>query len=106
MQHSQTRGGFWRERCGVLCPPLGDGSSQGQGTVFTGDKITAEEAKALGMVNHVVPERHCTTLPKPWRDELPVDLSMGLRLAKQSVNQAQDAQGFGAHCRAQCPCSS
>ena len=62
--------------------------------LFTGDAISAEEGRALGMVNHVV-----------GRDALPdftLDLaariakrpSMGLKLAKQSVNQAQDAQGL------------
>ncbi len=50
--------------------------------LFTGEAITAEEAKSLGMVNHVVPG-HIAKQPM-----------VGLKLAKQSVNQMQDAQGL------------
>ncbi|GAA0603898.1 enoyl-CoA hydratase [Sporichthya brevicatena] len=73
--------------------------------LFTGAAVTADEAHRLGMVNHVV--------PRPELDEFTLDLaraiaskpSMGLKLAKQAVNQALDAQGqwtalqtaFGLH---------
>ena len=62
--------------------------------LFTGDSIDARKAEMLGMVNHVVPraELESTTLDLARRiAERP---SMGLKLAKQSVNQAQDAQGL------------
>ena len=62
--------------------------------LFTGEAIGAEEAKQLGMVNRVVPrddlEKHTLELAT----KIASRPSMGLRLAKQSVNQAQDAQGL------------
>ena len=62
--------------------------------LFTGDKITADEAKALGMVNHVVPRESLQEFTQTMARRIASRPSMGLRLAKQSVNQAQDAQGF------------
>ena len=62
--------------------------------LFTGDKISAEEAKALGMVNHVVSADALHDFTQSMADRIASRPSMGLRLAKQSVNQAQDAQGF------------
>lgn len=62
--------------------------------LFTGDAIGAEEAKSLGMVNHVVP---LTELPQKTIDmatKISKRPSMGLKLAKQSVNQMQDSQGL------------
>ena len=62
--------------------------------LFTGEVITAEEARALGMVNRVVPldelEEHTNALAA----HIATRPSMGLKLAKQSVNQMQDAQGM------------
>ena len=62
--------------------------------LFTGDKITADEAKALGMVNHVVRRETLHDFTQTMAGRIASRPSMGLRLAKQSVNQAQDAQGF------------
>ncbi len=62
--------------------------------LFTGDPISAADAKSLGMVNQVVArdalESHTLELAK----KIALRPGMGLRLAKQSVNQMQDAQGF------------
>lgn len=62
--------------------------------LFTGAPLTAGEALALGMVNHVVADDDL--------DEFTVDLARriaampayGLRLAKASVNASLDAQGY------------
>ena len=64
--------------------------------LFTGDKITADEAKALGMLNHVVPRDALHDFTQTLARRIAIRPSMGLRLAKQSVNQAQDAQGFSS----------
>lgn len=62
--------------------------------LFSGDPISAADAKSLGMVNQVIArdalESHTLELAK----KIALRPSMGLRLAKQSVNQMQDAQGF------------
>lgn len=62
--------------------------------LFTGEVIMAEEAKQLGMVNHVVPKEELTEFTMNMAEQIAKRPLMGLKLAKQSVNQAQDAQGF------------
>jgi len=46
------------------------------------------------MVNRVVPAADLTSATLALAEKVAAKPSMGLRLAKQSVNQAQDAQGF------------
>ena len=62
--------------------------------LFTGAAIGAEEARTLGMVNHVVPRAELEKFTLELAQRIASRPSMGLKLAKQSVNQAQDAQGF------------
>ena len=62
--------------------------------LFTGGVMSAAEAKSCGMVNHVVPNDELTAFTTQMADRIAMRPSMGLRLAKQSVNQAQDAQGI------------
>lgn len=62
--------------------------------LFTGDPVTAAEAKALGMVNQVVPRDELEKRTLELASKIASRPSMGLRLAKQSVNQTQDAQGL------------
>lgn len=62
--------------------------------LFTGGIMSAVEARATGMVNHVVPREELSGFTAQMADRIAQRPSMGLRLAKQSVNQAQDAQGF------------
>ena len=62
--------------------------------LFTGGRISAAEAKSCGMVNHVVPRPELTSFTQQMAARIAQRPSMGLRLATQSVNQAQDAQGL------------
>lgn len=62
--------------------------------LFTGEAIGAEEARQLGMVNRVVPRAELADETLQLACKIASRPSMGLKLAKQSVNQAQDAQGF------------
>ena len=62
--------------------------------LFTGGVMSAAEAKSCGMVNHVVPNAELADFARQMADRIAQRPSMGLRLAKQSVNQAQDAQGI------------
>jgi len=62
--------------------------------LFTGEAITAEQAKSLGMVNHVVPRSELTGFTTDMAEHIAQRPSMGLKLAKQSVNQMQDSQGL------------
>lgn len=62
--------------------------------LFTGGVMSAQEAKSCGMVNHVVANDDLADFARQMADRIAQRPSMGLRLAKQSVNQAQDAQGI------------
>ncbi len=62
--------------------------------LFTGGIMSAAEAKSCGMVNHVVPLDELRDFAMQMAERIAKRPSMGLRLAKQSVNQAQDAQGI------------
>ena len=62
--------------------------------LFTGEAIDAAEARMLGMVNRVVPREKLEAETLALAEKIASRPSMGLKLAKQSVNQAQDAQGF------------
>jgi enoyl-CoA hydratase len=62
--------------------------------LFTGDFLGADDAYRLGMVNHVVPRDELAGTVQELAEKIASKPAMGLKLAKQSVNQAQDAQGL------------
>jgi enoyl-CoA hydratase len=62
--------------------------------LFTGEPITAEEARQLGMVNLIVDRSELTEATLNLARKIARRSSMGLTLAKQAVNQSQDAQGI------------
>ena len=68
--------------------------------LFTGGMLSAREAQTLGMVNHVVPRDELEGFTLSLAKRITERPSMGLRLAKESCNQAQDAQGFWTALRA------
>lgn len=62
--------------------------------LFTGEAIGAAEAMALGMVNHVVPRDQLEQFTLELARKVARRPSIGLKLAKMSVNQSLDAQGM------------
>ena len=62
--------------------------------LFTGGTMSAAEAKSCGRVNHVVAGDELAPFTMQMAERIAKRPPMGLRLAKQSVNQAQDAQGI------------
>ncbi|MAS41936.1 MAG: enoyl-CoA hydratase [Rhodobacteraceae bacterium] len=62
--------------------------------LFTGGMLGAAEARAIGFVNHVVARDELEGFTLGLAKRIASRPAMGLRLAKQSVNAAQDAQGF------------
>jgi enoyl-CoA hydratase len=73
--------------------------------LFTGAAIPAAEALRLGMVNHVVPRAELDVFTGDLARRIAAQPTMGVKLAKQAVNQTLDAQGqwtalqaaFGLH---------
>lgn len=62
--------------------------------LFTGRGITAELARELGMVNRVVPAAQLESATLELAGEIAAQPMMGLKTAKESVNQMQNAQGL------------
>ncbi len=69
------------------------GARKAKEMLFTGEEISAAEALQLGMVNKVVERDHLETTTLELAGKIVKRPSMGLKLAKQAVNQALDAQG-------------
>jgi enoyl-CoA hydratase len=62
--------------------------------LFTGRAITAEEARAVGMVNRVVPLEDLESATRELALQIAAQHSWALRMAKRAVNQTLDVQGF------------
>ena len=62
--------------------------------LFTGEPIGAAEAKALGMVNEVVPRAELESFTLAMAEKIGSRPMIGLKTAKMSVNQSMDAQGL------------
>jgi len=61
--------------------------------LFTADWIGAKEAHRLGMVNHVVPRAELETFGLAMAERIAQKPLFALKLTKQAINAAQDAQG-------------
>jgi len=61
--------------------------------LFTADWLSAQEAHALGMVNHVVPSDQLAQFTLELAQRIATKPLFALKLAKEAVNAAEDAQG-------------
>lgn len=61
--------------------------------LFTSEAVSAHDAFRLGMVNHVVPRDELTAFTMGLATRIAEKPLFALRLAKEAVNVAQDAQG-------------
>ena len=61
--------------------------------LFTSDAVTAAEAQALGMVNHVVPRDELQPFVMALATKIAARPLFALKLTKEAVNAAQDNQG-------------
>lgn len=62
--------------------------------LFTGRAITAEEAKAIGMVNRVVPRAELDAATRELAAGIARMHPFALQMAKRAVNHTLDVQGF------------
>jgi enoyl-CoA hydratase len=70
------------------------GARKAKELLFTGGAIGAADAMALGMVNRVVQRADLEAATLELASRVARMPSIGLKLAKQSVNQSLDAQGY------------
>jgi enoyl-CoA hydratase len=61
--------------------------------LFTADWLSAAEAKALGMVNHVVARAELDAFVLALAERIAKKPAFALKLAKEAVNAADDAAG-------------
>jgi enoyl-CoA hydratase len=62
--------------------------------LFTGDRFDAERARALGMVNRVVPREDLADEVTAIAERIATMPQFGLALTKKAVNQAEDQMGM------------
>ncbi|MCI4644615.1 MAG: enoyl-CoA hydratase [Hyphomonadaceae bacterium] len=81
------------------------GTRKAKELLFTSDWLSATDAQKLGMVNHVVPTESLLDEATAMARKIAQKPMFALRLAKEAVNAAEDAQGrptaikvaFGLH---------
>ena len=76
------------------------GARRAKEMLFTGEPVTAREAQQLGMVNRVAPAADLEAETLRLAATIAGKPTFALKLAKESVNQAQEAQGMWTAMRA------
>ena len=69
------------------------GVRKAKAMLFTSDSVSAADAYRLGMVNHVVPPAELSEFAMSMAPRIAEQPLFALKLAKESVNAAQDNQG-------------
>lgn len=69
------------------------GARKAKEMLFTADWLSAEDARALGMVNHVVPAGELDSFALDMAERIAAKPLFALKLAKEAVNAAQDCSG-------------
>ena len=62
--------------------------------LYTGQRLSAQEAKEWGMVNHVVARAELEDFTLKLAQQIALAPPMGLRLMKRSLNRSYDMMGF------------
>ena len=78
----------------VLIHPWVMGLRKAKEMLYTGEKVDAQEALRIGMVNRVVPEAELDAAALALAQRIAQAPPFGLRLIKRSLNRTADAQGF------------
>jgi enoyl-CoA hydratase len=78
----------------VLVHPWVLGLRKAKEMLFTGDRISAVEAHAIGMVNKVVPRAELESATLECATKIAKASPFALRLIKRSLNRTADIQGF------------
>lgn len=78
----------------VLVHPWVLGHRKAREMLYTGGRLTAQDALAAGMVNHVVPRAELEARTMAMADQIAKAPPFGLKLLKRSLNRSLEAQGF------------
>lgn len=80
----------------VLVHPWAMGLRKAKELLYTGGRMTAAEAHAIGMVNRVVPRPELESATLAMAEQIAQSQSFALRLIKRSLNRTAEIQGFRA----------
>jgi len=80
----------------VLVHPWVMGLRQAKHFLYTGGRMSAAEALAIGMVNQVVPRAELKAATLALAEKIAQSTPFALRLMKRSLNRTADIQGFRA----------
>jgi len=72
---------------GLLRLPQQIGLKHAMGMILTGRKVSAQEGKALGFVNEVVPQGELMATAKRWAQDIAACSPMSVRAAKETVQK-------------------
>lgn len=78
----------------VLVHPWVMGLRRAKEFLYTGERMTAAEAHAIGMVNHVFPRADLDAETQAFAEKIAETPPFALKLIKRSLNRTFDAQGF------------
>ncbi len=78
----------------VLIHPWVMGLRQAKLMLFTGERVSAQEALQIGMVNRVVPRAQLADATQALAARVAAAPPFALRLVKKSLNRTLDAQGL------------
>jgi enoyl-CoA hydratase len=78
----------------ALVHPWVLGTRKAKEFLFTGQRITAAEGHAWGMVNHVVPRAELESATLALAQRIAAAPPIAIRMLKRSLNRTADMQGF------------
>ena len=78
----------------VLIHPWVMGARKAKEMLFTGGKISAQEAREIGMVNRVVTDAELSDATLALAQQIAKAPPFGLHLIKRSINRSLDSQGL------------
>jgi enoyl-CoA hydratase len=80
----------------VLVHPWVMGLRKAKELLYTGGRMSAQEAHAIGMVNAIVPRAELEAATLAMAEKVAESSPFALRLMKRSLNRTADIQGFRA----------
>jgi acetyl-CoA C-acetyltransferase len=86
---------------GLLRLPLHIGMKQAMGLILTGRRISAEDARSLGLVNEIAPHADVLEIARRWAAEIMENSPLSVRASKEIVQRGLDEPSMAVAYEAQ-----